>query len=370
MAPSALTTIDTSPEEVLPALTPSVVGKPVKGLPQAKAGSLDQFKSFEVTPNIGREYEDVNLAEWLRAPNSDQLIRDLAITVSQRGVVFFRAQNEMTVELQKDLAQKLGVASGKPPTSKLHIFPFVHKEKQLDDKEITVITHEDKPVDKDKARARLQDPNVTPIYHMWHSDTTFEHVPADYAVLRMVEIPSTGGDTVWASGYEVFDRLSKPMQSFLSSLTFTGGQPKYHENAAKNGIPYYTDPRGAPENVGKHIRAIHPVVRTNPVTGWNSVYCLGHHVEKINGVTPVESRKLLEWIHEMVVLNHDIHVRHRWTHPNDMAIWDNRSMVHTATPDYLGKGLGDRRGFRAMSIGERPYFDPEASGRAEALERD
>ena len=43
-------------------------------------GVLDQYQSFDVTPVIGREYVDVNLKDWLRAPNSDELIRDLAIT--------------------------------------------------------------------------------------------------------------------------------------------------------------------------------------------------------------------------------------------------------------------------------------------------
>jgi alpha-ketoglutarate-dependent taurine dioxygenase len=82
--------------------------------------------------------------------------------------------------------------------------------------------------------------------------------------------------------------------------------------------------RGAPENVGKHICAIHPVVRTNPVSGWNSIYALGHHVEHINNVTPAESTRLLDWLHDIVVQNHDIHVRHRWVNNNDMALWDNR----------------------------------------------
>jgi hypothetical protein len=60
--------------------------KPVESVhkePLQLKGALDQFKSFEVTPVIGREYIDVDLKEWLRAPNSDELIRDLAIT-SQR----------------------------------------------------------------------------------------------------------------------------------------------------------------------------------------------------------------------------------------------------------------------------------------------
>jgi hypothetical protein len=48
-------------------------------------GVLDQYQSFDVTPVIGREFADVNLKEWLRAPNSDELLRDLAITSEVPG---------------------------------------------------------------------------------------------------------------------------------------------------------------------------------------------------------------------------------------------------------------------------------------------
>lgn len=109
---------------------------------------------------------------------------------------------------------------------------------------------------------------VTPVHKMWHTDSQFENIPGDYAVLRMVELPRTGGDTVWASGYDVYDRLSPPMRAFLSTLTFTAGQKdKYEAIAAANGLAWYTDPRGAPENVGKEVTATHPVIRTNPVSG-------------------------------------------------------------------------------------------------------
>lgn len=48
--------------------------------PLKLSGALDHFESFDVTPVIGREYVGVNLARWLKAPNSDELLRDLAIT--------------------------------------------------------------------------------------------------------------------------------------------------------------------------------------------------------------------------------------------------------------------------------------------------
>jgi hypothetical protein len=54
--------------------------------PLKLSGALDHFESFDVTPIIGREFVGVNLARWLRAPNSDELLRDLAITSTSRNI--------------------------------------------------------------------------------------------------------------------------------------------------------------------------------------------------------------------------------------------------------------------------------------------
>ena len=97
MAPSATETTTTVVENVKSALKPSTQenGKnngqsaETDVLPKLEvnhreplqlSGALDPFKAFDVTPIIGREFIDVDLAEWLRAPNSDELIRDLGIT--------------------------------------------------------------------------------------------------------------------------------------------------------------------------------------------------------------------------------------------------------------------------------------------------
>lgn len=58
-------------------------------------GALDQFKSFDVTPVIGREFVDVNLKDWFRAPNSDELLRDLAVT-SELGLQPPLSPNQLT----------------------------------------------------------------------------------------------------------------------------------------------------------------------------------------------------------------------------------------------------------------------------------
>jgi alpha-ketoglutarate-dependent taurine dioxygenase len=135
----------------------------------------------------------------------------------------------------------------------------------------------------------------------------------------LVELPKTGGDTLWASGYEVYDRLSKPYQKFLESLTATYAQPGFNKAAENNGFELYSKPRGAPENVGTNLEAIHPVIRTNPVTGWKSVFAVGHHVAKINDLTERESRHLLNTFRQLITENHDLQVRHKWLNENDLG---------------------------------------------------
>ncbi|KAG7139093.1 Alpha-ketoglutarate-dependent taurine dioxygenase like protein [Verticillium longisporum] len=306
--------------------------------PLKLSGALDKYEHIEVTPVIGREYVNVNLAELLKAPNSDDLI------LSQRGVLFFRKQDDVTNDLQKELVQRLGELSGKPSTSKLHIHPINNAGRGDDkDDEISVISSEQAKrlylhrfLNYNKKQSQKS---------QWHSDITFEPIPSDYALLRLTQLPETGGDTLWASGYE----------------------PGFNEAADKNGFKIYSAERGAPENVGELLEAIHPVIRTNPVTGWKSVFAVGHHVQKINGLSDEESKHFLAWFVQLIVENHDLQVRFKWKDVNDVAIWDNRSVYHAATPDYLFENLGERQGSRAVSLGERPYFDPQSSSRREAI---
>jgi len=125
--------------------------------------------------------------------------------------------------------------------------------------------------------------------------------------------------TLWASGYEIYDRISEPYQKFLETLTATFAQPGFVEAAKRGGFELYEKARGAPENVGGELKAIHPVIRTNPVTGWKSVFPVGGHVQHINGLTKEESQALLDWFVELVYKNHDLTVRFKWKTPNDIG---------------------------------------------------
>jgi len=273
----------------------------------------------------------------------------------------------LTAELQKELVQKLGLLSGKPESSGLHIHPILNSEREdyrVSDPEISTI---DSELNKKLYlnNSRLSSAPKKQNAGAWHSDIAFEPKPADYSSLRLEILPKTGGDTLWASGYEIYDRLSAPYQKFLEGLTGTFSQPGFLEAAAKGGFELYDKPRGAPENVGKELTAVHPVIRTNPVTGWKSVFPIGGHISHINDITELESKALLKWFVRLLVDNHDLQVRFKWQNRNDIAIWDNRSTFHTATYDI--DGYGERYGVRAVSVGEAPYFDPESKSRREDL---
>lgn len=290
-----------------------------------------------------------------------------------RGVVFLRKQDNLTPELQKQFIQRLGELSGKPASSGLHIHPVLNTGAKVagqpqEDKEVTTINSgvfkqlfTTNKVDTTRSHKKQSS-------DLWHSDCQWENVPSDYASLRLTTVPPTGGDTVWASAYEMYDRLSEPMQRFLETLHFTFHRADFNATAKANGASIFSGPRGSPENVGTEIIAVHPAVRTNPVTGWKSIFAAGAKVGYFNNVTIEESDMLLSYVNNILKDNHDLQVRFRWNQVNDMAIWDNRSTLHNPTYDFAG--IGDRVGTRAVSCGERPYLDPASMSRREAAKKE
>lgn len=356
-------------DEPVQALPTHIKGQASYPKPLKLTGALDKFTYDDTTPTIGREFSNINIVDdLLNAENADELIRDLAITISQRGVVFFRSQDNLTNDLQKKLVHRLGQLSGKPADSTLHIHPILNggtSEFGLagDDQISTISSVQRRKLFRHENQADKRHYDSA----QWHSDIQFEAAPADYTSLRLTQLPRTGGDTLWASGYDLYDRFSVPYQRFFEGLTATFVGEGFLKAAAADpdNVHLYEGPRGSPVNVGKGLRTVHPVVRTNPITGWKSIFALGPFPRFINELTAQESAELLAKFKQMVVENHDLQVRFKWRNENDLAIWDNRSAFHTATFDY--EGLGERFGNRAVGIGEQPYLDPNSKSKAEAL---
>ncbi|KAI9345361.1 hypothetical protein BDR26DRAFT_856825 [Obelidium mucronatum] len=332
----------------------------LKRQPLKRNNALDTagFNHFKVEPHIGEEFnEDVQLSKILNAPNAAELIHDLAVLISERNVAFFRNQ-DLTFDDQNKLAELLGKAGGKPATSGLHNHPQSTAEEFGENKWV---------ISSERNKKRGAEYGGGSEFHSqgWHSDITDEWVPSDYAILKLLVAPPEGGDTLWGSGYEAYERLSPAYRELLEGLTATHVRKGFAEKQKAGLVPTHTGPRGAPENTSLDYVAVHPVIRTNPVTGWKSVFANKGFTQRINELSKDESDIVLNHLLQLNVQNHDLQVRFHWN-KNDIAIWDNRSAYHSATSDF-DDDLFERYGERSTSLGERPYFDPASTSRREAL---
>lgn len=100
--------------------------------PLKKTGAIDHLEYVDTSPIIGREYTTAKIRDILYAPNADEQIRDLAITICERGVVFFRApQNDLSVPEQKKFTDLLGALTGRPEGHGLHVHPLYRDPNNL-----------------------------------------------------------------------------------------------------------------------------------------------------------------------------------------------------------------------------------------------
>ncbi|KAK3074514.1 hypothetical protein LTR53_002996 [Teratosphaeriaceae sp. CCFEE 6253] len=201
----------------------------------------------------------------------------------------------------------------------------------------------------------------------------------------MQETPAAGGDTLWVSGYELYDRMSPSFRSYLETLTATCAQGVF-KSACDAGDYDIMSPRGSPLNKDFEFSPLHPVIRTHPVasdpalilqscprankglqqTGWKSLFAgVGIHVSRIDDVYDYEDTMIRNYVMRLITRNHDCIARMHWT-KQACAIWSNECTLHAATPDtHLANGV--RTGVRASGIGGVPYLDPASKGRHEAL---
>ena len=100
--------------------------------PLKRGASIDHLEYIDVTPIIGREYPTARLKDLLQAPNAEEQLRDLAITICERGVVFFRTpQDDLSVDEQKHITDLLGKLTGRPAENGLHVHPLYNDPNNL-----------------------------------------------------------------------------------------------------------------------------------------------------------------------------------------------------------------------------------------------
>jgi alpha-ketoglutarate-dependent taurine dioxygenase len=174
----------------------------------------------------------------------------------------------------------------------------------------------------------------------WHTDITFVANPAAITILRGVEIPSYGGDTVWADLEALYNGLSTPLKGFLDGL-----QAIHVRDDAANGLP--RPPRYDGRAPGP-FASLHPLVRVHPETGRKSLFLSTGFVKAIDGLQPSESAALLDYLNEELSGHADYQVRFRWA-PNSIAVWDNRSTSHFGPVD--GPHLKEQRIVHRTTVG-------------------
>lgn len=149
--------------------------------------------------------------------------------------MFFRKQDDITNDLQKELVQRLGELSGKPSTSKLHIHPVSNSGRELGgkDDEISVISSEQaKKIYRDKLL--FQSEKKQSGKEQWHSDITFEPIPSDYALLRLTQLPKTGGGESFLVFFFVIALAHRyQIHSGLLATKFTTASPRLCKSSSK-----------------------------------------------------------------------------------------------------------------------------------------
>ncbi|KAI8882159.1 TauD-domain-containing protein [Backusella circina FSU 941] len=320
------------PETTYPPLEPFEHQDPGRLADPEKRSLYDNAeKVFNLTPALGTEIHGIQLSQL-----TDQQKNDLSLLAAERGVVFFRNQNldpYQAVELGRYFGRlHIHNTSGHPPNLPEVISIF------YDEKNPQTLKYFE-GISADQA---------------WHSDITYENQPAGLTFLKLDTLPDVGGDTLWASAYEAYDRLSAPMKKFLEGLEaiHTG---QVHNDRVKRSGTYIRR---------EFVDSTHPIVRVHPLTGWKGLFVQPGFTKQIVGLSRKESDLILKFLFSHISGGHDFQLRFKWSE-DTIAVWDNRCTFHCAIFDYFEEGR--RHGWRVTPTAERPRYDPKGKSRREDL---
>jgi taurine dioxygenase len=265
----------------------------------------------KLTPIIGAEIDGIDLSKPLSNRQQDEIHRALA----ENLVIFFRDQH-LSHEQHLGFGRLFG---------DLHVHPAAPTEAG---KPELMIIH----ADKESPRANGEG---------WHTDVSCDVEPPMGSILYIKKCPPKGGDTLFASMYAAYESLSDRMKQYLDGLT-----------AIHDGESVY---RGLYKNYGvaekeQYPRAVHPVVRTHPVTGKKGLYVNRGFTRSLVGVPRDESDAILRYLYEHME-NPLFQCRFRWRE-NSIAFWDNRCAQHRAMWDYWPH---TRSGNRVTVAGDKPF---------------
>ena len=280
-----------------------------------------------LTCAIGAELIDVNLADAVR---DDGLFQEIYAALLKHKVLFARDQtlDKLSRLDHMAFAQKLG---------ELETHPMVPSHPEAPGL-VQIYKTPENPPDRYE--------------NSWHTDGTFREAPALGCVLRCIECPPVGGDTMWANMALAYEKLPEGVKQQIDGLianhsfnsSFAAAMPIEKRLAMKAQYP----------------DAEHPVVRTHPDTGEKVLFVNGFTTHFVNFHTKDKVRygndfnrgasDLLQYLISQAFIP-EYQVRWRWK-PYSVAIWDNRATQHYAVMDYPPC---HRKMERAGIVGTKPY---------------
>ncbi|MBV9964712.1 MAG: TauD/TfdA family dioxygenase [Alphaproteobacteria bacterium] len=252
---------------------------------------------------VGAEIGGVDL----RHPIADDVLSEIQQAFGEYGVVFFRDQR-LSPEQHIAVAERFG------PIDVNRFFAHVPGYPMI-------------------AEVRKEPEQTRNIGGGWHTDHTYDQIPALGSMLYAREVPETGGDTLFASMYAAYDALSDGLKATLEGLRACHSSRHVFgaEAVARRG-----DLNGRIGNTELATQdAVHPVVIGHPETGRKALYVNPAFTLRFEGWTDEESRPLLDYLYRHAV-RPEFTCRFRWRE-GSLALWDNRSTWHFAVNDYHGE---------------------------------
>ncbi|MGH8383386.1 TauD/TfdA dioxygenase family protein [Pseudomonas sp.] len=181
----------------------------------------------------------------------------------------------------------------------------------------------------------------------WHSDLSYKALPSLGSMLHAQELPSEGGDTLFADMHKAWDGLPEALRNAVQ------GRSAAHSYTARYSESKFEGnwrPTLTAEQLAQVQEVIHPVVRTHPENGRQALFVSEGFTTRIVGLPEDESRQILAELYAYSVLEQNIY-RHQWQ-PRDLVFWDNRSLIHLAAgcPAHLRRKL-----YRTTIQGDAPF---------------
>ncbi|MEQ7918932.1 TauD/TfdA family dioxygenase [Xanthomonas sp. WHRI 1810A] len=293
---------------------------------QASSSAQAPGQQFDVRPfaeKVGAEIVGLDLSR----PLNDADFARVHQAHLDHHVVVFRDQ-QITPQQQIDFSRRFGVLQ-------------IHVLKQFllaNHPEILIVSN----IVEDGQPVGLGDAGK-----YWHSDLSYKELPSLGSMLYAQELPSEGGDTLFADMHLAWDTLPEHLRKAVEGRSAVHSYTsRYREgHNAQNWRPTLSA-----EQLAQVVVVSHPIVRTHPENGRKALFVSEGFTTHIVGLPEDESQQILNELYAHSVRPEGVY-RHKWQ-KNDMVFWDNRSLIHLAggTPDHLRRRL-----HRTTIQGDAPF---------------